>query len=68
MTDEQLREASFGTHREPIVDWVKQLDAVRRVGALHSEGYPVRKPWQELLGRLANTEKALITSASRQSA
>ena len=68
MTDEQFREAYYGTHREPIVDRVKQLDAVRRIGALLCEGYPVCKPRQELLGRLANAEKALTTSASRQSA
>lgn len=66
MTDEQFRAAYYGTHRDPIVDLGRQIEAVRRIRALLSEGYTACKPRQELLDRLAGAEIALMKAGGRQ--
>lgn len=66
MSDEQFRAAYYGTHREPIVDRGEQIEAVRRIRALLSEGYPPCRPRQALIDRLAGAEAALMKGRGRR--
>ncbi|MGT0193805.1 DUF5623 domain-containing protein [Burkholderia pyrrocinia] len=66
MSDEQFRAAYYGTHREPIVDRGRQIEAIRRIRALLNEGYPACRPRQALLDRLAGAEAALMKAGARQ--
>ncbi|RAR26159.1 hypothetical protein DP092_26295 [Pseudomonas sp. MDMC224] len=68
MTDEQFGDAYYGTHREPMVDRVNQLESIRRIAALLNQGYADCKPRQQLLSLLGNVEKALARSSLPQSA
>jgi hypothetical protein len=66
MTDEQFRAAYYGTHREPIIDRSRQIDAIRRIRTLLNEGYAACKPRQRLLDRLASAEAGLVKAGARQ--
>lgn len=66
MSDEQFRAAYYGTHQEPIVDRGRQIEAVRRIRELLSEGYSDCRPRRALLDRLAGIEAALMKAGARQ--
>ncbi|MDN7431389.1 DUF5623 domain-containing protein [Burkholderia sp. AU45388] len=66
MSDEQFRAAYYGTHAAPIVDRARQIEAVRRIRALLSEGYSDCRPRRALLDRLAGVEAALMKSGARK--
>lgn len=66
MSDEQFRAAYYGAHQEQIVNRDSQIEAVRRIRALLSEGYPDCRPRRELLDRLASAEAALMKAGARQ--
>ncbi|RQQ00418.1 hypothetical protein DF164_29725 [Burkholderia stagnalis] len=68
MSDEQFRAAYYGTRTEPLVDRDRQIDAVRRIRALLTEGYSDCRPRRALLDRLAGVEAALMKAGARQQA